>query len=77
MPAVLSAAARGTALPRRVRWILALLFMASFLNYLDRQTLLVLKPAIKGAFALDEPGDAWLGTFSPRVTPLPTSAQAS
>jgi ACS family hexuronate transporter-like MFS transporter len=45
---------------RRLWFIVALLFMASFLNYLDRQTLSVLKPTIKGEFALDEAGYAFL-----------------
>jgi ACS family hexuronate transporter-like MFS transporter len=47
-------------IPRRLWFILGLLFAASFLNYLDRQTLSVLKPTIKTAFTLDEPGYALL-----------------
>ena len=40
--------------------IVALLFAASFLNYLDRQTLSVLKPAIKAELRLDDGGYAVL-----------------
>lgn len=45
---------------RRVWFTLALLFAASFLNYLDRQTLSVLKPTIKAEFGLDDSGYAVL-----------------
>ncbi len=45
---------------RRLPWIVALLFFSSFLNYLDRQTLSVLKPTIKAAFDLDDSGYAFL-----------------
>lgn len=41
----------------RLRWvILAMLFASTFLNYLDRQTLSVLKPVIKAEFGLDDQG---------------------
>jgi len=46
--------------PWRLGIIVALLFTASFLNYLDRQTLSVLKPTIKAEFGLDDPGYAVL-----------------
>src|SRR6266540_3985208 len=46
--------------PRRFFFIVALLFAASFLNYLDRQTLSVLKPTIKAEFGLDDSGYAIL-----------------
>ena len=43
----------------RRRWIIVwLLFASTFLNYLDRQTLSVLKPAVKAAFTLDDNGYA-------------------
>ena len=45
---------------RRLWLIVALLFTATFLNYLDRQTLSILKPTIKAEFALDEAGYAFL-----------------
>jgi ACS family hexuronate transporter-like MFS transporter len=45
---------------RRFLLIVGLLFAASFLNYLDRQTLSVLKPTIKAEFGLDDPGYAIL-----------------
>lgn len=45
---------------RRVWMIVALLFAASFLNYLDRQTLSVLKPTIKAEMGLDDAGYAVL-----------------
>lgn len=45
---------------RRLPWIVALLFLASFLNYLDRQTLSILKPVIKTALELDDAGYALL-----------------
>jgi MFS transporter, ACS family, hexuronate transporter len=51
-----AAADRG----RRVWMIVALLFAASFLNYLDRQTLSVLKPTIKAEMRLDDAGYAVL-----------------
>lgn len=41
------------------RWIiLGMLFVSTFLNYLDRQTLSVLKPTIKAEFSLDDNGYA-------------------
>lgn len=43
---------------RRVWWLLALLFGAAFLNYLDRQILSVLKPVIKAEFGIDDRGYA-------------------
>lgn len=45
---------------RRLPWIVTLLFSASFLNYLDRQTLSVLKPVVKAALELDDAGYALL-----------------
>lgn len=45
---------------RRFWLIAALLFAGSFLNYLDRQTLSVLKPTIKTEFGLDDAGYALL-----------------
>ena len=45
---------------RRFFLIVGLLFAASFLNYLDRQTLSVLKPTIKAEFGLDDSGYAIL-----------------
>lgn len=45
---------------RRFFIIVGLLFAASFLNYLDRQTLSVLKPTIKAGFGLDDSGYAIL-----------------
>ncbi|MFT3784199.1 MAG: MFS transporter [Nibricoccus sp.] len=48
-------------LPSRRLWlIVALLFTATFLNYLDRQTLSILKPTIKTEFNLDDSGYAAL-----------------
>lgn len=41
-------------------WILALVFAAIVLNYVDRQIVSVLKPAIKSAHGLDDAGYAWL-----------------
>jgi ACS family hexuronate transporter-like MFS transporter len=47
--------------PLRRRWIiLALIFCAFVLSYVDRQILSVLKPAIKAEFALDDRGYALL-----------------
>jgi ACS family hexuronate transporter-like MFS transporter len=43
---------------RKVWLTVALLFLASFLNYLDRQTLSVLKPTIKSEFQIDDAGYA-------------------
>lgn len=43
---------------RRFYLIVGLLFCASFLNYLDRQTLSVLKPTLKANFGLDDAGYA-------------------
>jgi len=41
----------------RWRWlILVMLFISTFLNYFDRQTLSVLKPVIKAEFGLDDRG---------------------
>jgi ACS family hexuronate transporter-like MFS transporter len=49
------------ALARRGAWtVVALLFASSFLNYLDRQTLSILKPTIKTEFGLDDAGYALL-----------------
>jgi len=48
------------ALQRRLWLIVALLFTSSFLNYLDRQTLSVLKPTIKAEFGIDDAGYAIL-----------------
>lgn len=45
---------------RRLWLIVVLLFTSSFLNYLDRQTLSVLKPTIKAEFGLDDAGYALL-----------------
>jgi len=46
---------------RRGAWtVVMLLFASSFLNYLDRQTLSILKPIIKAEFALDDSGYAVL-----------------
>ncbi len=45
---------------RRFYVIVSLLLAASFLNYLDRQTLSVLKPTIKAEFGLDDSGYAML-----------------
>lgn len=55
-----SAPLPSSAQPRHVWLIVALLFAASFLNYLDRQTLSVLKPAIKAEMGLDDGGYAVL-----------------
>jgi MFS transporter, ACS family, hexuronate transporter len=50
--------------PDRRRWfILALLFVASVLNYFDRQTLSILKPTIKAEFALTDSGYSTLLTL--------------
>jgi ACS family hexuronate transporter-like MFS transporter len=47
--------------PERRRWIiLALVFAAMVLNYIDRQILSVLKPTIKQVFAIDDRGYALL-----------------
>ncbi len=43
---------------RQVWWLLALLFGAAFLNFLDRQLLSVLKPTIKSEFGIDDQGYA-------------------
>lgn len=46
-------------LRRDLRWrwvILVMLFISTFLNYFDRQTLSVLKPMIKDEFGLDDAG---------------------
>ena len=48
----------------RRRWvILALLFLASLLNYFDRQTLSILKPTIKSEFGLTDSGYSTLLTL--------------
>ena len=39
---------------RRRWWILALIFVAIVLNYVDRQILSVLKPTLKAHFGFDE-----------------------
>ncbi|HEX2099649.1 MAG TPA: MFS transporter, partial [Candidatus Synoicihabitans sp.] len=41
-------------LPRRAWIILAMLFVASFLNYFDRQTLSILKPLIKEEYGMSD-----------------------
>lgn len=47
--------------PERRRWlILALIFAAMVLNYVDRQVVSVLKPTLKAAFAIDDRGYALL-----------------
>lgn len=49
----------GEALRRDLKWrwlILVMLFVSTFLNYFDRQTLSVLKPVIKEEFDLDDRG---------------------
>jgi ACS family hexuronate transporter-like MFS transporter len=51
---------QGEAVSRRFWLIATLLFVGSFLNYLDRQTLSVLKPTIKAEFGLDDSGYALL-----------------
>jgi len=41
---------------RHLRWyILALIFLATIINYLDRQTISVMAPAISKIYGLDEP----------------------
>lgn len=45
---------------RRRWWILALLFVAIVLNYIDRQILSILKPTLKGEFGFDDRGYALL-----------------
>ena len=41
----------------RWRWVVVgMLFLSTFLNYLDRQTLSVLMPTIKGEFGIDDQG---------------------
>ncbi len=48
-------------IPERRRWIiLALIFAAMVLNYVDRQIVSVLKPVLKAEFALDDRGYAML-----------------
>lgn len=48
-------------LPHRRRWvILALIFGALVLNYIDRQIVSILKPTLKAEFGLDDSGYAWL-----------------
>jgi len=47
--------------PERRRWfILALIFGAMVLNYVDRQIVSVLKPTLKAEFGIDDRGYAWL-----------------
>ncbi|HVJ46056.1 MAG TPA: MFS transporter [Luteolibacter sp.] len=49
----------GEGLRRDLKWrwvILGMLFVSTFLNYFDRQTLSVLKPVIKEEFGLDDRG---------------------
>lgn len=47
--------------PERRRWvILALIFVAMVLNYVDRQIVSVLKPTLKAEFAIDDRGYATL-----------------
>lgn len=50
----------GWKITRRVWWVLALLFGAAFLNFLDRQVLSVLKPTIKAEFGIDDSGYAFI-----------------
>lgn len=50
----------ASAIRSRLYWIVALLFLATFLNYLDRQTLSILKPVVKAEFGLDDAGYATL-----------------
>ena len=45
---------------RRRWWILALIFCAIVLNYIDRQILSVLKPTLKAEFGFDDRGYALL-----------------
>jgi len=50
-------------LRRDLRWrwvILLMLFISTFLNYFDRQTLSVLKPVIKAEFELDDRGYSFI-----------------
>jgi len=49
-------------LPRRSWLLLALLFGIGLLNYLDRQTLSILKATLKGEFALTDTHYSWLVT---------------
>ncbi|HVU32590.1 MAG TPA: MFS transporter [Opitutaceae bacterium] len=49
-------------LPRRSWLLLALLFGLGLLNYLDRQTLSILKATLKTAFALSDTHYSWLVT---------------
>ena len=47
--------------PYRRRWfILAIIFGAILLNYVDRQILSILKPVLKGEFGFDDRGYALL-----------------
>jgi MFS transporter, ACS family, hexuronate transporter len=51
-------------LPRQRRWlILALIFCAVVLNYIDRQIVSILKPTLKAEFNLDDPGYALLANI--------------
>ena len=61
---------------RHVRWyILALIFLATIINYLDRQTIAVMAPAISKIYNLDEPTMAiifsaflWAYTIGPSIS---------
>src|SRR5688572_16711608 len=47
--------------PERRRWvILAIIFCAMVLNYVDRQIISILKPTLKEVFAMDDRGYALL-----------------
>src|SRR5512136_1830681 len=49
---------------QRRRWfILALIFCAIVLNYIDRQIVSILKPTLKGEFHLDDAGYALLANI--------------
>ena len=50
----------GPRLGARYWGILLLLFLAAVVNYIDRQSLSVLKPVVKSALKIDEPGYALL-----------------
>jgi MFS transporter, ACS family, hexuronate transporter len=59
-----TAAQMSFLLPNRRRWIiLALIFSALVLNYIDRQIVSVLKPTLKAEFALNDAGYAWLANI--------------
>jgi ACS family hexuronate transporter-like MFS transporter len=64
MDTVCSIKSSAAIAPQRTRTryygILILLFAAGVINYVDRQTLSVLKPMVKGAFSIDDSGYALL-----------------